>query len=400
MRRLILTHFCLALVLPVMAIAQTETPPEPTKEPEPEANTEVPAKTEEVAEDEKAPDVIHQQQEVPWAPRQAGHDGFTWVQLVSGEWMKGEIKDLRDGKMTFDSDELDEFDYDWVDVLAVISSAPHTITTWEREVHTGFIVARRGNIRVLGSEGELIASVHPDDVSSMIQGRPREMNYWSGLLSVGSTIRVGNSDQQDASSLIKLNRRALSTRWDNTANVNYVQTNGEKTQETQRYTSKLDLFVSRNLFVTLADYEYFRDPFKNIAQRHTPGAGFGYDQTFGPADWDVTAGLAWQSIHYVSVTVDKSITDQAWVARLGASLEWDITSDIEFDLDYSINAPFDTVDAYSSNMLATLSVDIWWNIEFDFTLEWNRENRPKEAEDGTTPEQDDFRLTTGIGWDF
>ena len=209
MHRLILTIFCLALVFPVMAIAQTETPPEPTKEPEPEASTEAPAKTEEIAEDEKAPDVVIQQQEVPWAPRQAGHDGFTWVQLVSGEWMKGEIKDLRDGKMTFESDELDEFDYDWVDVLAVISSAPHTITTWEREVHTGFIVARRGNIRVLGSEGELIASVHPDDVSSMIQGRPREKNYWSGLLNVGSTIRVGNSDQQDASSLIKLNRRAL-----------------------------------------------------------------------------------------------------------------------------------------------------------------------------------------------
>jgi putative salt-induced outer membrane protein YdiY len=400
MRPLILTIFCLALISPVMAIAQTDTPPEPETQAEPETGAETPAETDEVAEDEKAPDVVIQQQEVPWAPKEAGHDGFTWVKLISGEWMKGEIKDLRDGKMTFDSDELDEFEYDWADVLAVISSSPHTITTWEREIHTGFIVARRGNIRILDGDGELIASVHPDDVSSMIQGRPREKNYWSGLLNVGSTIRTGNSDQQDASSLIKLNRRALSTRWDNTGNVNYVQTNGESTQETHRYTSKLDLFVSRNFFVTIGDYEYFRDPFQNIAQRHIPGSGFGYDNAFGSADWDVTAGLAWQSIRYVSVAEGESISEEDWVGRLGASLEWDITSDIELDLGYSINTPFDNVDAYSSNLLSTLSLDIWWNFEFDFTFAWDRQNKPKESEDGTTPKKDDMRLTTGIGWDF
>ena len=31
-------------------------------------------------------------------------------------WQRGEIKDLHDGVLTFDSDELDEFTYDWVDV--------------------------------------------------------------------------------------------------------------------------------------------------------------------------------------------------------------------------------------------------------------------------------------------
>jgi hypothetical protein len=404
MHRLILAIFCLAIVFPVTAVAQTDPPPEPEQQAEPEASAKVAAEpeevTEEVTEDQEAPDIVKQQQEVPWKPAAAGHDGFTWVQLVSGEWMKGEIKDLRDGKMTFDSDELDEFEYDWVDVLAVISSAPHTITTWNREVHTGFIVARRGNIRVVDGKGELLASVHPDDVSSMIQGRPREKNYWSGLLNLGSTIRVGNSDQQDASSLLKLNRRALTSRWDNTASLNYVQTDGTTTQETHRYTSKLDLFVSKSLFVSLADYEYFRDPFQNIEQRHTPGAGFGYDHTFRSAEWDVTAGLAWQKIRYVSVAADQAISNEAWVVRLGASLEWDLTSDIELDVDYSINTPFDSLDSYSSNLLSTLSLDIWWNFEFDFTLAWDRQNTPKKDEDGITPEQDDFRLTTGIGWDF
>ena len=402
MHRLILSIFCIVLLSPIAAVARLEDPPEPdtVTRPETSPETSAAAVADEDTEEQEAPEVVKREQEVLWAPREAGKDGFTWVQLSSGEWVKGEIKDLRDGNLRFDSDEMNEFDYDWADVRAVISSSRHTVTTWERETYTGFIVARRGNIRILDSDGELIASVHPDDVSSMIQGRPREKNYWSGLLNLGSTIRTGNSDQQDVSTLLKLNRRALSTRWDNTANANFVETNGEKTQETQRYTSKLDLFISRSLFVTLSEYEFFRDPFQNIAQRHIPGAGLGYDQTFGPADWDVTAGLAWQSIRYVSVAADKSISEQSWVARLGASLEWDITSDIELDIGYSINAPFDGFDSYSSNLLSTLSLDIWWNFEFDFTFAWDRQNNPKTDEGGITPQKDDYRLTTGIGWDF
>ena len=45
-------------------------------------------------------------------------------------------------------------------------------------------------------------------------------------------------------------------------------------------------------------------------------------------------------------------------------------------------------------------MDLWWNFELDFTFAWDRQNSPQTNVDGVTPEKDDYRLTTGIGWDF
>jgi putative salt-induced outer membrane protein YdiY len=349
---------------------------------------------------ETPPEDLAEAQKVPWSPPNAGKDGFTWVQLVSDEWVKGEIKDLRDGNMRFDSDELDEFDYDWADIRAVITSEPHTVTTWDRESFTGFILARPDGIRVLDENGGEVAVLQANEVSSMIQGTPRERNFWAGSVSIGSTVRSGNSDQSDGSTLLNLNRRALVTRWDSSASINYAESNGEKTQESQRYTSKFDRFFTRNLFVTFAEYEYFRDPFQNIRQRQTPGAAFGYDMYLKKIEFDVSAGAAWQYLQYESVEAGADREVDGWVGRFSANADWDITADIELGASYSVNIPFEDSKFYTSNLLSTLSMDLWWNFELDFTFAWDRQNSPQTNVDGVTPEKDDYRLTTGIGWDF
>src|SRR5215471_12187969 len=40
-------------------------------------------------------------------PSPTGNDGFDWIELRSGEWLKGKIKSLQDEKLEFDSEELD-----------------------------------------------------------------------------------------------------------------------------------------------------------------------------------------------------------------------------------------------------------------------------------------------------
>ena len=389
MSRLLLGVLAGVLLVPAWSSAQ-----EPAEEP--------PAEEQEVVdEDAEAPDIVKLQQEVYWAPPGAGNDEFTWIKLKSGEWQRGEIKDLHDGTLTFDSDELDEFTYDWVDVRAVISGRPHTLITWEPvNVYTGFIVARRGSISVMDAEGAVIARVDPDNVHSMIQGRPREANFWSGELGIGSTVRAGNSDQSDLSGTLEINRRALATRWDNKAQLSYSTSGGSKTQESHRYNSSYDWYVSRQWFVTIAQYEYFRDPFQNIAQRHIPGAGVGHDRNFGPADFDWTAVLAWQSLAFVSVPVGDSRVEQEMTLRFGMALEWDITGDIEYDLDYDINIPFGGLSFYSHNLVSTLSLDLFRALDLDVTVGWDRQNQPRRAEDGTLPKKDDIRLVTGISWEF
>lgn len=390
------------LLIPVLSMAQDPADVEPPAEATAGANptSETPGKKT-VTGGKEAPDVVKLQQEVYWAPPGAGNDQWTWIMLKSGEWQRGEIKDLHRGTLRFDSDELNEFNYDWDNVRSVISGRPHTITTWEpAEVHTGFIVARRGSISVLDDEGAVIAIVDPGNVSSMIQGLPQERNYWGGSFSLGTTLRVGNSDQSDASIAIEIDRHAMFTRWENSANSSYGSSGGDKTQETHRFTSSFDWFRSRQWFITLAGYEYYRDPFQNIEQRHIPGAGGGYTRDWVKADWDFTALLAWQGIKYVSVQPGESLTQDSVTWRLGTSLDWEVTGDVDFDLDFSINYPFGRIEAYSSNLVSTLSVDLFLNLDVDLTFEWDRQNKPRQDENGNLPEKDDFRLATGVSWEF
>lgn len=364
------------------------------------AQTAEPAPKKEVADGEEAPEVVKKQQEVAWAPVNAGKDGKTWIQLISGEWVRGEIKDLYDGTLTFDSDELKEFEYDWKDVLVVITSRPHTITTWNHDVYTGFIVARRGNIQVRDSEGELIERVALADISSMIEGLPRERNFWSGKVKAASTVRAGNSDQTDGSVSLDFNRRALITRLENSFDFSYAESRGTKTQESRRLNSTLDRFVSRYLFWRVAQYEYFRDPFQNIRARHTPGAGFGYGRQKGGFDWDVSAGLGWQYTQFESVVMGDSAAEEDFVAGSSLTADWDITKDLEWDLEYSISFPFANFARYTSHLESNLSLDLFWNLELDLGVVWERQNSPRADENGEVPLKDDVRTTTGLAWEF
>ena len=48
-----------------------------------------------------------------WQPPPPMPDAFDWIQLTSGEWLKGELIALYDGSLEFDSDELDNLTLDW-----------------------------------------------------------------------------------------------------------------------------------------------------------------------------------------------------------------------------------------------------------------------------------------------
>lgn len=45
---------------------------------------------------------------VPWKPPRVGTYGADWVQLKSGEWLRGELKDVQNKEVEFDSDEMDQ----------------------------------------------------------------------------------------------------------------------------------------------------------------------------------------------------------------------------------------------------------------------------------------------------
>jgi hypothetical protein len=78
----------------------------------------------------------------------------------------------------------------------------------------------------------------------------------------------------------------------------------------------------------------------------------------------------------------------------------ELTSWIDFDVNYQFFILDKESGTYTHHFISTVSTDLVGNIDFDVSFVWDRIEDPQPAEDGTRPDQDDFRLIVGLGWDF
>ena len=331
-------------------------------------------------------------------------DKFDWVQLKSGEWLKGEIKALQQDTLYFDSDELDDLEFKWKDVHKLIS--PNLNTTLiddgsSRQQVLGTLWITRDKVIV---DGEDTMSFPRKDLMAIVPGKPTELNFWSGKVSLGVTLRAGNTEQVEYNARFNLSRRTPSTRLSLEYLGNFSKTDGTSTANNHRGTATFDVFLSRQLFVRVPFAEYYRDPFQNIAHRATAGVAIGYDiyNRFNSdvVEWNVTAGPAYQHSWYESVSVGENSNEGGAAIVLGTLFNWDITSRVEFTFD--TRAQLSASDANSS----TLHTEFIWELEvtqrldLDVSLIWDYQANPKQDSAGNTPKNSDYRMVLSLGWDF
>jgi len=85
-----------------------------------------------------------------WEPPPPMPDEFDWVQLTSGEWLKGEIKVMYEDSLEFDSDELDLLTLDFADIKELRSAQVLNVRMQSGETATGKVLIEDDAIRVLG----------------------------------------------------------------------------------------------------------------------------------------------------------------------------------------------------------------------------------------------------------
>ncbi len=321
-----------------------------------------------------------------------------WIELKSGEWLKGEILNLRDGMLEFDSEELDELKLDLDDIVYIHSPRRHVVQIEGREDLRGQLEVVDGVVVVSGPEGgqvdrALLMSSVPTDGSWR--------SHWSGRLSFGLSARSGNSSQTDLNSYLFIRRQTSSSRWDTSFNGAFSEVDGKETADNSRLSSDLDYFLTRRLFVTPLGISAYRDPFSNISMRVIPSAGVGYDLVdANTLTWEISGGPAYTYTRYDSVPVGDSKSEDSVAVLAGTSMEWDVTPDVELNFGYEITLPVSELDDYTSHLSATLAIDLIDWIDTDLSLVWDRVNSPSADEEGKVPDPNDFRITFGVGIDF
>ena len=336
-----------------------------------------------------------------WIP---SAEKFDWIQLTSNEWLKGEIKGMYKDSLEFDSDKLDLLDIDWKDVKILRSHRANNI-------NIEGIGATSGVLEVTGNSLEIINDYENQtyDRSKLISFAPggkKERDLWAVKATLGLDLRQGNTDQVDYTARVNVKRRASTTRFLVDYIGNISKTNGGdgslvETINNHRLNAGYDYYKTRYFFYTPVFAEYYRDPFTNIDSKVTLGAGLGYTVIDdGKTELSFSGGPAWVNTEFVSVAAGENSSESTPAAVLKTNYDYKLTKAIDFIARYNIQVGNTESGGYTHHIILTVDSEITGALDFDTSFIWDRTTHPTQAEDGTTPLPDDYRVTFGISYTF
>ena len=332
-----------------------------------------------------------------WNPAPPVTDNWDWIRLTSGEWLKGEIIVLYDDSIEFDSDELDTLNLDWDDIDKVRAGKKMQVRFADNSVLKGQLVIDGDTVSMRGSP----ASYQKSDILSIVAGEEIEANYWSVKYSLGANFRSGNSDQVDVNSSLKLQRRTVTNRFVFDYLANFSETENQETANNHRASSAWDYFLTHALFLRPIFGEYLKDPFQNINYKYTVGTGVGYQVIDNSrVEWLLVGGPGYQKVKFDTVELEDDDTQTSGAFIATSNFDAEISSDVDFFYDYSFTLSSEETGQYTHHMTTGLEIDIGSLFDLDISVAWDRTEKPQKDEDGIIPEQDDYRLIVGLGFEY
>lgn len=327
------------------------------------------------------------------------NDGYDWIQLTSGEWLKGELIGLFNEEVEFDSEVLDDLTIDWEDVKQIVSAREFGVSIDGGDTMTGSLRFDADRIVVSTAIGE--QEIQREDLIGISLSAEREIDRWEAKVSLGLNARQGNAQFIEQNTVASLERRTPISR----ATIDYVgsfnETEGVRVADNQRVTGVLDRFTRSKLFWRPIDIQYYRDEFQNIRHQGTLATGLGYELLDSKkTDWYVYVSAGTNYLERVSVEPGQPESTRSPRYTLGTDFETDLTSWIEYLFSYNVAFLDDESGKRQHHLITTLSTDLIRDIDLDVSLIWDRTELPQPASDGTIPERDDFRLAVGVGFEF
>ena len=331
-----------------------------------------------------------------WYPPETRPGKWEWVELNTGEWIKGTIDGIRNDKMDFDSDKFDDLHLKMSDVVQTRSSRTNTFVFTNQRVVIGIGQITPSEV-IIESEGKELRFARDELVSSVVGDR-NELKLWSGKVGLGVSSSSGNTNQMTANLQASLKRRGAFLRAEALYYGNFGQTSGETNVDNQQVMVQADLFIRDRFFLITLSIDYYRDPFSNIELRVKPGAGFGYQiKQQADLEWEVMAVGIYQHVDFDSPEIPSY---DSFAVSLATSGHWDITSDITLDSSYSITIPSSRSSNIDQQAIIKFEIDVTKYITLNTTLNWTRIGDPMPLLDGTLPEKDDLLLSFGMDLNF
>ncbi|MCP8898385.1 DUF481 domain-containing protein [Gilvimarinus xylanilyticus] len=323
--------------------------------------------------------------------------GWDWLQLDSGEWIKGEIIGLYDKTLTFDSDHFKEQTLDWdSDVNRLLSARSMSVRLNTGETVYGPVVIDETHL-IFSSP---VAAQYPraNIVAMTVKGE-RELDLWRTELGLSGTLKGGNVDEKGYSADVDIARRTAMSRFSMNYRGSFDEISGVQTAESHRAGGRYDRFIGTSLYWTPIYTEYFRDRFQNIDLRATYGVFIGYYLADRPhLSWSVSGGPGYQYQEFTTAPEGQDLTQSTAAVLAESRLEWDVTDDITYELTYQPQFTNKETGRYKHYLETSLELDVTDKLSVNFIYSWDRTAEPQVDEEGVLPEKDDYSLSVGVSW--
>jgi hypothetical protein len=333
-----------------------------------------------------------------WQPPPPMPDDFDWVQMTSGEWLKGEIIAMYKDTLEFDSDEFDMQMLDWKDIREIRSAQTVRVAFEDDVIATGKLLVEGDSIRVIG-EKEYVST--RSLVLSITAGSPKEKNFWSGNVGAGLNLRAGNTEQTEYNATAHLSRRTPKNRINFDYLGSFIENDGTTIADSQRASAGWNRFISKRFFVSPIYGDYYRDPFQNIAARWSVGAGVGYQIVdTSKVDLSVKFGIGYQTTNFDDVVEGEVTSADTPALAVGTRYDDELTGWMDYFFDFQFFVVNEESGKYTHHLITGFEFDIIGDLEFNVSIVWDRIQDPRQNSDGTYPEKDDYRTIFGINYRF
>ncbi len=334
-----------------------------------------------------------------WKPPGVGHDGADWVQLKSGEWLRGEIKYVQNKEVEFDSDELDQQTLKLKDVRSLYT-AHRMFTRFDYGLPLYGNVVISNDVVTVQSEPPV--SLSRDELIGITYGGGKTgWSNWSGDVSMGLSLQSGNNEQTAISTSAELARRTPNTTLLIDYLGNYSQVNNVQSANNERVNTTYDIRLNQDWFVRPVQLEYYQDTLANISYRLTGGVGAGYyvfDRT--GLEWQLSAGPSYQFTRFENVEPGESDSATAPAGVFNSYFKADVTSRLTFIQSWQSIVTEREAGQYTHHAVTTLEFEIKRHLNLDVSFIWDYLQDPQTRADGAVPQKSDYYLTVGFGVRF
>ena len=338
-------------------------------------------------------------QDTNWTELRPYQVNADWVQLKSGEWLRGRIIAMQDFKLEFYSDELKKLILKWRNVKYIKSATPYRLRFDDQAIAVGVVEITPDKVYVITDYDN--QTFDRNKLLTIASGEETELSLWSFNITLSINLRRGNTDQTDFTSKIQTKRQTAFSRVTLDYLGNFTEVQETETINNHRLNAAYNIFFGRHLFLSPVVGELYRDPFQNINNRIYVGAGAGYwlIKNFY-TEWDISGGPAYQSTEFDSVQPGQETDDNTFTFIVSTRYESRLNSRVNLEGFYIATLGDESTGNYSHHSMFTVKTELLDEFYLDVSFAWDRTRRPVENAEGVTPEQDDFKLLVGLRYDY